>query len=419
MLTPENFADALSVMGFSAKGNLYTKEFPAFGAALKADVKAQKLFYPDEIKGRERNDYYDEAHKENLVVFECVNRLLEKGYRPEHIELEKEWHLGHDAKGGRADICVTDDKGKMLFIIECNTTIKEGMTAYKLNSAEFEVSIGNRVVSSEIEENGAYPVYSANVFEPFGRINKQNITDFSKPSILWGIDGDWMVNYIPENQPFYPTDHCGVLRVNTKEILPKYLALALRIEGEYEKFSRSNRASTQRIKNLTIQVPKKSVQQKIVDEIDAIDRKMREQEETVRKCDEDIKAKFVEMFGHNNYPTMRLQAVCEGEIIAGGDVPADNWSKNPTEEYTIPIFSNGTGTGALYGYTNISRINKDSLTIAARGTIGYCELRKAPFYPAIRLIVATPNTSIVNPQYLKEVLLNTTFASGEIGRAHV
>ena len=181
-----------------------------------------------------------------------------------------------------------------------NTTIKDGMTAYKLNGTEFEVSIGNRVVSSEIEENGAYPVYSANVFEPFGRINKQNITDFSKPSILWGIDGDWMVNYIPENQPFYPTDHCGVLRVNTKEILPKYLALALRIEGEYEKFSRSNRASTQRIKNLTVQVPEKSVQKKIVAEIDAIDKKIQEQKETVRKCDEDITAKFVEMFGDYN-----------------------------------------------------------------------------------------------------------------------
>ena len=74
MITPENFAEALRVMGFAKNGNSYEKEFPAFGASLKADVKAQKLFYPEAIKGRERNDYYDEAHKENLVVFECVNR---------------------------------------------------------------------------------------------------------------------------------------------------------------------------------------------------------------------------------------------------------------------------------------------------------------------------------------------------------
>ena len=52
-----------------------------------------------------------------------------------------------------------------------------------MNSNDFDVSIGNRVVASEIEADGLYPVYSANVFEEFGRINKQNITDFSKPSI--------------------------------------------------------------------------------------------------------------------------------------------------------------------------------------------------------------------------------------------
>lgn len=87
-----------------------------------------------------------------------------------------------------------------------------GLTNYKLSDKNiFDLSIGNRVVSDEIVENGSIPIYSANVFEEFGRIDKQNITDFSVPSILWGIDGDWMVNIIPANKPFYPTDHCGVL----------------------------------------------------------------------------------------------------------------------------------------------------------------------------------------------------------------
>ena len=60
-------------------------------------------------------------HPENFVVLECVCRLLEKGYRPEHIELEPRWTLGHDAKGGKADIQVKDDEGKSLLIIECKT----------------------------------------------------------------------------------------------------------------------------------------------------------------------------------------------------------------------------------------------------------------------------------------------------------
>lgn len=172
-----------------------------------------------------------------------------------------------------------------------NVENKAGMKSYKLNTDDFDIRIGDRVVSTEIEDNGRYPVYSANVFVEFGRINKQNLTDFSKPSILWGIDGDWMVNYIPENQPFYPTDHCGVLRVNTDEIVPKYMAIALRVEGEYEKFSRSNRASTSRIKKLTIQVPEKEVQQRIVDEISTIEENIRKQDIIISGLTDNINLK--------------------------------------------------------------------------------------------------------------------------------
>ena len=73
-----------------------------------------------------------------------------------------------------------------------------------------------------------------------------------------------MVNYIESSYPFYATDHCGILRINNPDILPHYFALALQVEGEYEKFSRSNRASTQRIKNLTIQIPDKKIKKKIL-----------------------------------------------------------------------------------------------------------------------------------------------------------
>lgn len=140
-----------------------------------------------------------------------------------------------------------------------------GLINYKLNTPKwFDLSIGNRVLSTEVEPDGKFPIYSANVYEEFGKINKQNITDFSIPSIIWGIDGDWMVNYIEPSHPFYATDHCGVLRVNNPDILPHYFALALQVEGEYEKFSRSNRASTQRIRNLTIQIPNMKIQKKIL-----------------------------------------------------------------------------------------------------------------------------------------------------------
>ena len=123
MIDVSNLKDTLKTLGFVAYGDIYEKVFSEIGCSLKVDFQAKRLIYPNEIKGRERNDGFDQ--KENFVVFECVCRLLSKGYRPEHIELEKEWHLGHDAKGGRADICVSDTNGNMLFIIECKTWGRE------------------------------------------------------------------------------------------------------------------------------------------------------------------------------------------------------------------------------------------------------------------------------------------------------
>ena len=192
-----------------------------------------------------------------------------------------------------------------------------GLTNYRLADKNFfDLSIGNRVLSDEVVENGSIPIYSANVFEEFGRIDKQNITDFSVPSILWGIDGDWMVNIMPADKPFYPTDHCGVLRIKTDDILPKYMALALQVEGEFERFSRSNRASTQRIANLIIQVPSVSEQQKLVDEIEAIDKRIADEQAIISEQSAKVKSKFVEMFGDNPATThgknsVKLSTLCE------------------------------------------------------------------------------------------------------------
>ncbi|MDR2584257.1 MAG: N-6 DNA methylase [Fibromonadaceae bacterium] len=142
---------------------------------------------------------------------------------------------------------------------------------FRLSDNIFDISIGKRVIEADLNINGTIPVYSANVFEPFGYIDKYLINDFSIPSVLWGIDGDWMVNYIPADKPFYPTDHCGVLRIKTNDILPKYLAWILNKKGIAKNFSRTLRASIDRIKGISIKVPSFSQQQKIVSKIEKIE----------------------------------------------------------------------------------------------------------------------------------------------------
>lgn len=143
---------------------------------------------------------------------------------------------------------------------------KDATKILRLNDSHiFNLSIGRRVVSNEIVPNGQYQVVSANVHDEFGRINHSVLDDFSVPSILWGIDGDWMVNYIEKNILFAPTDHCGVIRVlDETEILPKYLTYPLLKVGERERFSRANRASTERVRSLTITVPDIDTQKDVV-----------------------------------------------------------------------------------------------------------------------------------------------------------
>ena len=175
----------------------------------------------------------------------------------------------------------------------------ENYTLYSLANKAFTVSLGNRVVADEqLVENGTIPVYSANVFEPFGFIDKNNITDFSCDSVIWGIDGDWMVNVIKANNPFYPTDHCGVLRINNADIIPEYLALALEKEGKYERFSRSNRASVQRIRALELLIPDKKKQNDLLKKIEQIDISLKKQRDIIAQCKREIKDKFSELFGN-------------------------------------------------------------------------------------------------------------------------
>lgn len=92
------------------------------GYTLAVDFGKQRIDYGDKI-AREDDTTANFSARENIVVFDCVHRLLEKGYKPEDLTLEKKWKLGRTGKSGKADIVVSrsGDGGKTLMIIECKT----------------------------------------------------------------------------------------------------------------------------------------------------------------------------------------------------------------------------------------------------------------------------------------------------------
>ncbi|MEI8363676.1 MAG: restriction endonuclease subunit S [Betaproteobacteria bacterium] len=106
-----------------------------------------------------------------------------------------------------------------------------------------------------------------------------------------------------------------------------------------------------------------------------------------------------------------LASVCN-EMFAGGDAPKDNLSNIKTEKFNIPIIANAVKNSGLYGFTDLTRVNEPSITIAARGSgTGHTEIRYEPFFPIVRLIVLTPNTSLTTLEFLKLAIQNLVILS--------
>ena len=140
----------------------------------------------------------------------------------------------------------------------------------------FECKIGKRVLDKNLLKEGKYKVYSANVFEPFSYLNEPLITDFSKSSILFGIDGDWMVNYIEKDIKFYPTDHCGYLRAKNDEFITKVFTKFIEIAGKEAGFSRQKRASIDRVQQIKIPLPPLQTQHQPLQQISQIEKENEE-----------------------------------------------------------------------------------------------------------------------------------------------
>ena len=103
-------------------------------------------------------------------------------------------------------------------------------------------------------------------------------------------------------------------------------------------------------------------------------------------------------------------------IKAGGDVPDDTvkGQATPTDTHPYPVFSNGTNDKALYGYCSKYSVEKESVTISARGSIGFHSVRKPYFTPIIRLITITPDIKRITASYL-DLALTQTSINGDKG----
>lgn len=155
-----------------------------------------------------------------------------------------------------------------------------------------------------------------------------------------------------------------------------------------------------------------SEQRKIVHDYQVITERI----ELLRKMNENLEEQALALFkgwfvnyqpfgGNmpNDWKTVTLGDVAN--MGAGGDRP-DVCVDNKTEECMVPIYSNGIEEDGLYGFTDVPRISEESVTVSARGTIGFVCLRTVPYVPIVRLVTLIPKGHIVTAKFLYLYLKN-------------
>lgn len=103
----------------------------------------------------------------------------------------------------------------------------------------------------------------------------------------------------------------------------------------------------------------------------------------------------------SNWKWVRLIDI-SNKIWAGGDKP-DDFIKVATNDRNIPVVANGVINDGILGYTSMAKAQANTITVAGRGTIGFCTYRDYEYCPIVRLIVIEPSRGVY-PKYLKVVL---------------
>ena len=222
---------------------------------------------------------------------------------------------------------------------------------------------------------------------------------------LIGMDGEFNIARWNSYEALLNQRVCKVMSADNNVMLNQFLYFFLKIElkriEEHTPFVTVKHLSAKTLNNIIIPIPPLNIQNKLVSELDKINELIGVKRSQLKDLDALAQSLFYETFGEpidnpKGWETEKFGNICE--LSAGGDKPADT-QKEMNAERNIPVYSNGIDNEGLYGYTSEPRITKPSLTISGRGTLGVPFIRKTPYVPIIRLIVAIP-TSVVNLSFL-------------------
>lgn len=209
---------------------------------------------------------------------------------------------------------------------------------------------------------------------------------------------------------------------DSNELDPEYLMMWFR-RPEFDRYARFKSHGSAReifdweeMCNVMIPIPSIEKQREIVEEYNTIQNRITLNQNLIQKLESTAQAIYKEWFVDFEFPNeegkpykssggemvwneelgkeisegLEVKQISDvGVIKAGGDKP-NVFSEVKSNKCSIPIYSNGITNNGLYGYTNKHNYPKNSITISARGTIGFCVLRREDFDAIVRLLVLIP-----------------------------
>lgn len=280
------------------------------------------------------------------------------------------------------------------------TNLPRGWEVKKLGDIA-EISSGGTPSRNKKEywENGTIPwVKIKDIKENFISTTEEFITEdglknssaklFKKETLLYSIFATLGEVAILDIDA---TTNQAIAGINIKENNTNSLYLMYFLKSIKDKICSKGRGVAQNnlnlsiLKQIQIPLPPLKEQERIVGILDEsfakIDESIKILEQNLLNLDELMQSALQKAFNplkdnaKENYKLPQgwewksLEEISEN-ISAGGDKPK-NCTESKTAKNQIPVYANGVNNNGLVGYTDKATIIKPSLTISARGTIGF------------------------------------------------
>ena len=273
---------------------------------------------------------------------------------------------------------------------------------YKLGDVCSRLSSGKGISAKLISAAGNYPVYGGN-----GLRGYTECSNFTGECAIIGRQGAFCGNVRYFSGDAYMTEHAVVACAN-EDNDTRYLSYLLstmqlgRLSGQSAQPGLSVKVLSQQ----EVDLPSLEQQQKVVGILAPIENKIQLNNSINKNLEQQAQAIFkawfidFEPFSNRKPSDWSVSTLGNVSIMgAGGDKP-QNVSPRKTDLYEYPIYSNGLSNEGLYGFTDNPKVSEESVTVSARGTIGFVCLRHIPYVPIVRLVTLIPKTEIISAKYL-------------------